>query len=392
VVSTKPGILLGFDDTPTREGDGQYPIALKGRVPVKVSTENGPINPGDQLMLSTIPGTAMKATGTGAVIGIALEAFNPTATTTYYSDTFINQYLDDVPVTEDKDAIEAELKDTPMQSVLLTEAEDSVLQGASPEEEQEVQVGQIVMFVDLSYRYLDDTTTEALATLMSTTTEEHQGENEDETLFARLTTLAKSFVDGVLSVFTLEAERVELANTLCFGATCIGDTDLQVLIDSIDGSAQMTMIDDETSGEVSIDMTTESPTVSTTSSSSATTTDMALNGDNSTASSTEISDNGETASTTTAGGSDGTTGQQTVDEIETDLVIEEAASSTENPVVELQTEEVQTENLDEMPSTAEATEAPETPVSADTDVEEETTPEPAPEPVAEEEVTNNEET
>ena len=34
VVSTKPGVLLGFDDISTRAGETSYPIALKGRIPV----------------------------------------------------------------------------------------------------------------------------------------------------------------------------------------------------------------------------------------------------------------------------------------------------------------------------------------------------------------------
>lgn len=36
IVSTAPGATLG------PEGDTAYPIALVGRVPVKVTTENGP--------------------------------------------------------------------------------------------------------------------------------------------------------------------------------------------------------------------------------------------------------------------------------------------------------------------------------------------------------------
>ena len=56
VVSTQPGFVAGAY-TPD-----SYPIALVGRVPVKVSTENGPIHSGDYLTSSSIPGYAMKAT------------------------------------------------------------------------------------------------------------------------------------------------------------------------------------------------------------------------------------------------------------------------------------------------------------------------------------------
>jgi len=51
-------------------------VALNGRVPVKVSTENGEIKAGDFLTSSSIPGVAMKATKPGQVVGKALEDFD----------------------------------------------------------------------------------------------------------------------------------------------------------------------------------------------------------------------------------------------------------------------------------------------------------------------------
>lgn len=51
------------------------PVALSGRIPVKVSTENGSIKPGDYLTTSNTPGVAMKATNPGPTIGIALESY-----------------------------------------------------------------------------------------------------------------------------------------------------------------------------------------------------------------------------------------------------------------------------------------------------------------------------
>jgi hypothetical protein len=71
IVSTKPGFILGKHSTST------YPVALAGRVPTKVSMVNGPIAIGDQLTASSDqPGVAVKATGAGYVIGIALEAYS----------------------------------------------------------------------------------------------------------------------------------------------------------------------------------------------------------------------------------------------------------------------------------------------------------------------------
>ncbi|HEX8070863.1 MAG TPA: hypothetical protein VF546_12985 [Pyrinomonadaceae bacterium] len=85
VVSTKPGMLLNSDpDRPAHpEGALAYPVALCGRVPCKVTDENGPIRRGDLLTTSSTPGHAMKAVPVlvagqefyrpGTVIGKALE-------------------------------------------------------------------------------------------------------------------------------------------------------------------------------------------------------------------------------------------------------------------------------------------------------------------------------
>jgi hypothetical protein len=84
VISTEPGLLLGSLSSTTR------PVTLAGRVPVKVSLENGPIAVGDRLALSpTLPGVAVKAVQNGETIGVALE---PYATSTASSTllVFIN--------------------------------------------------------------------------------------------------------------------------------------------------------------------------------------------------------------------------------------------------------------------------------------------------------------
>jgi hypothetical protein len=75
IIATDPGIILGLkpgDD----HGGNEYPVSLAGRIPTKVSTENGPINPGDFITLSSVPGVAMKATNSGNVLGQALESYS----------------------------------------------------------------------------------------------------------------------------------------------------------------------------------------------------------------------------------------------------------------------------------------------------------------------------
>ncbi len=70
VVSTNPGFVAGAFTK------GSFPIALVGRVPVKVSLENGPILTGDRLTAASMPGYAMKALRAGRTVGIALESLD----------------------------------------------------------------------------------------------------------------------------------------------------------------------------------------------------------------------------------------------------------------------------------------------------------------------------
>ncbi|MFZ2681735.1 MAG: hypothetical protein WAZ14_01420 [Patescibacteria group bacterium] len=72
VVSTRPGFLAGT----YKPGDS--PIALSGRVPTKVNTQNGSIAIGDPLTTSSTPGVAMKATQPGPIVGYALQNFSGT--------------------------------------------------------------------------------------------------------------------------------------------------------------------------------------------------------------------------------------------------------------------------------------------------------------------------
>ena len=71
VVSTEPAQTLGTEQVP--EG---YPIALTGRVPVKVNGEGGAIAIGDKITISSVAGVGKKATNAGMIVGTAVETFN----------------------------------------------------------------------------------------------------------------------------------------------------------------------------------------------------------------------------------------------------------------------------------------------------------------------------
>jgi hypothetical protein len=82
VISTHPGVLMngaiGDVEAGHARDASQRPIALAGRVPVKVTLESGPIRPGDLLATASLPGHAMRAADAwrGGVIGIAMTGFD----------------------------------------------------------------------------------------------------------------------------------------------------------------------------------------------------------------------------------------------------------------------------------------------------------------------------
>jgi F5/8 type C domain len=60
-----------------KDTDNPMPVALVGRVPVRMSNSSAPIAPGDYITTSSEPGRATKATKAGIVIGKALEFWAP---------------------------------------------------------------------------------------------------------------------------------------------------------------------------------------------------------------------------------------------------------------------------------------------------------------------------
>jgi len=69
VISTSPAHIL------RGELPNSVPVALSGTVPCKVTSENGPIYPGELLTSSSKPGYAMKASPAmiGTIVGKAME-------------------------------------------------------------------------------------------------------------------------------------------------------------------------------------------------------------------------------------------------------------------------------------------------------------------------------
>jgi len=387
VVSTKPGLTLGFDDTSTRVGETGYPLALTGRVPVKLSTENGPIQAGDALMLSSLPGIAMKSDGTGTTVGIALEGFDEDR---MYSDTYINQFGDDIadpvytPITQNNDprindgcyfSGGGEAGDAPCVPLETHTVSDQIAEANELAEAEaiadalkdlqyvpsdthtlvdgtRVQVGQVVMFVDRAQQLLTSVQLAQINALMSTSSlSEQVDEDESETVLDRLVALADSFVAGVLSVFELRADRVE-TNELCVDGVCVTADDLQTLLDGAydtEPSAVQPEDDQESSDngtsseedEVTEESSGSSSTASATSTISSTTADVA---DAATvvASSTESTVASSTATSTA--------GTEVVNEAVSEPSVDSEADAEEDVVgVEMQPPEPPTVEPDEPP-------------------------------------------
>ena len=72
VISTYPAVEMGTPYDKKRD----VPVALSGRVPVKVTTSNGAIKVGDPVTSSHIPGVGMKATRGGRIIGFAINSYD----------------------------------------------------------------------------------------------------------------------------------------------------------------------------------------------------------------------------------------------------------------------------------------------------------------------------
>ncbi|MDB5182331.1 MAG: hypothetical protein JWO47_115 [Candidatus Saccharibacteria bacterium] len=93
VYSTNPALRLSQSDA-TIDGARAVPVALAGRVPVKVSAENGPIVAGDPITISpTQPGVGVKAISNGRIVGMSMGSFSGDGTgsvTVFINPSFYN--------------------------------------------------------------------------------------------------------------------------------------------------------------------------------------------------------------------------------------------------------------------------------------------------------------
>lgn len=145
VVSTEPGLYL--KDWAANKKNGR-PVALAGRVPVKVSLENGPIERGDFLTTASKPGYAMKATEGGMIIGRAMESFNPG--TSGDSELVKKELSEDLEVVEE--ILEESVSDGEISKEDSVQLEEQFNQEVVTKPSTSgYETGRIMMYVDLGY-------------------------------------------------------------------------------------------------------------------------------------------------------------------------------------------------------------------------------------------------
>jgi hypothetical protein len=90
IVSTKPGLYLGGFNSDDFKLETKVPVALSGRVPVKVNLDGGAISIGDSISISSVAGVGKKALSNEDIVGVALEPFDGSDTAKNTILVFVN--------------------------------------------------------------------------------------------------------------------------------------------------------------------------------------------------------------------------------------------------------------------------------------------------------------
>jgi hypothetical protein len=209
IVSTKPGVRFGYGAV---EGLRSEPVALAGRVPTKVSTENGPVKIGDRIALSSVPGVGMKAGRSGLIVGVALENYDGTGG----------------------------------QTMMLTQVSTSTESASGTVTSREVKISPISVLVSLRYAELSPVIENGEVSIAEET---RWSVSEDGSIRSMSALDLSAFdikniralrsasglwsltEDGVLSVKEIRSEK------LCLGTTCITENELKMILQTANVSA-----------------------------------------------------------------------------------------------------------------------------------------------------------
>ncbi|MCX6714080.1 MAG: hypothetical protein NTV48_03195, partial [Candidatus Vogelbacteria bacterium] len=210
IISTAPGVTLGSAGGPN---ENKLPVALSGRVPVKVNLEGGEIKVGDPITLSSVSGVGMKATSSSQTIGTALTTFDSHSSTNH--------------------------------------------QG----------VGKITVFVNLSYTHIDSQISQGQINITSPwTLDEATGQIK---LYASLD-LSNLDIVNVRSITSASGNwsideagnlvtKSIKTDKLCLGVTCVTEGELQILLNKAQISPILTLPTIDTSPSATTTASTTDP-------------------------------------------------------------------------------------------------------------------------------------
>ena len=175
-------------------------IALKGRVPVKISNENGNVSTGDYLTVSnTKPGFAMKMTESGQSLGVALEDYD-----------------------------------------------DS---------------GQVMVFVNLSY-WMPSLELMMSATSSATSTASSISEDIFNFIIEKLAELGVIVTEAFTRINNLFAGTIHIENQLCVDDVCISKENLKALLIQAGGVSINASSGNEDTSTTTVEPASESPSPS----------------------------------------------------------------------------------------------------------------------------------
>ncbi len=101
IVSTNPSIIGNYKEG-YKENSNHVVIGMLGQVPAKVTTENGPIRPGDSLTSASQAGYIMRANPGDPTVGVALESLDADMiTTTVETSSTTNEEISSYELNED---------------------------------------------------------------------------------------------------------------------------------------------------------------------------------------------------------------------------------------------------------------------------------------------------
>ena len=199
-ISTSPAIV--FEGSGIKALGGVYeweenkaPLALAGRIPVKVSLDNGPISIGDPITISsTTPGVGVKAVTSGKVIGYALE-----------------NYPSSVIPAETVIPAEAGIQDSSGSQIESGMTNGSGMTGN----------GKILVFANLGYWQAPDeeSSPSLLASIIDAIVE----------WLKTATVTIKNVTTDAITAFTGVFEKLT-AKEPCLGQTCLNETQLKALL------------------------------------------------------------------------------------------------------------------------------------------------------------------